>query len=148
MSVSDLHSKFTFNSAHWLCILQQDHHHHVRSSFFSWWSISFIKPTAAKSHSCVSCTLSSCWDFLNLNVNDAFSFFFFLFACHQQQTCSSATNLSGCALRGLVMMSYFCGSWMSEEQLCVFVNFFLGKEMIRVQINYSDEISRSTVINH
>ena len=39
MSVSDLHSKFTFNRAHWLCILQQDHHHHVRSSFFSWWSI-------------------------------------------------------------------------------------------------------------
>ena len=39
MSVSDLHSKFTFNRAHWLRILQQDHHHHVRSSFFSWWSI-------------------------------------------------------------------------------------------------------------
>ncbi len=69
---------------------------------------SFIKPTAAKSHSCVSCTLSS-WDFLNLNVNDAFSSFFFLFACHQQQSCSSATNLmSGCALRDAVMMSYFC----------------------------------------
>ena len=37
---------------------------------------------------------------------------------------------------------------MSEEQLCVLINFFLGKEMIRVQINYSDEISRSTVITH
>ena len=37
---------------------------------------------------------------------------------------------------------------MSEEQLCDFGNFFLGKEMLRVQINYSDEISRSTVITH
>ena len=37
---------------------------------------------------------------------------------------------------------------MSEEQLFVFGTFFLGKEMIRVQINYSYEISRSTVMNH
>ncbi len=49
---------------------------------------------------------------------------------------------------GLYDIVHFCRSWMSEEQLFVFGTFFLGKEMIRVQINYSYEISRSTVMNH
>ena len=106
MSVSDLHSKFTFNSAHWLRILQQDHHHHVRSSFFSWWPIK-LHQTNSRQKSFMRFLYSLLLGLLEFECEWCLLLLFFLFACHQQQTCSSATNLSGCALRGSMMMSIF-----------------------------------------
>ena len=112
MSVSDLHSKFTFNRAHWLRILQQDHHHHVRSSFFSWWSIK-LHQTNSRQKSFMRFLYSLSLGLLEFECEWCLLLLFFSFCV------SSATNLFisnklewVCATRSgddVIFLSFRCG---------------------------------------
>ena len=101
MSVSDLHSKFTFNRAHWLRILQQDHHHHVRSSFFSWWSIK-LHQTNSRQKSFMRFLYSL---LLGLLECECFllSFFFCVWATNNEWLCATRSS------DDVIFLSLRCG---------------------------------------